>query len=191
VAAVATVAFLAAASGCVTPSSSQQAPTPEVPAWMVGDSNAGAASNVLSPRPYNGAVGASGYTTRSKSTILDNTLVLFDRYGVPETLLVMGGVVDSVQAPSAEIIAGMEELKAVMLALGLRLIWVLEPEYTYAANMAPLVAWQLGQPESVDCRAYQGPSLDGVHPSDYRAFGQCIDRALADLGVDFTPPPSG
>jgi hypothetical protein len=178
---------VAVAAGCTTaPTSSSPLPPPTVSVWFAGDSNAGHTSDLMVPRPWHSAVGGSGFTTSALSLVLDNTEAQIAQYGAPETLLVMAGVVDTPHRPTADIIAGMEEFKAAMLAHGVRLIWVAEPAWKFADRVEPLSQWALSQPESIDCRSAAGAAdYDGVHPKSFANLARCMDLAVAALGVEF------
>jgi hypothetical protein len=156
---------------------------------MAGDSLSWGTAQEMRPRPYSVATGGAGFTQYAFGSILHNVETAIAQYGRPETLLVMGGVSDTPRATTEESLAGMEEFKAAMAALGLRLIWVAEPGFSYEAQLEPLSEWMLDQPESIDCREHKGWSIDGVHPESYVGMAACVDAALVDLGVEFTLPP--
>ncbi len=177
------------AVGCSTPGPALlPAPPPEISVWIAGDSLASVLGASMSPRPHAVVSGGAGFTSYAPGNILANTEEHIALYGQPETLLVHGGVSDSPRATTSEIIAGMEAYKAAMLALGIRLIWIAQPGYTYFDQVAPLSVWALSQPESIDCRDQSGWSIDGVHPVDSTLIARCVDAALVDLGVEFKLP---
>lgn len=154
--------------------------------WMAGDSNAGATANTMSPRPYSAAAGGAGFTPYSSKSIQGETQARIDANAPPETLLVIGGVIDAVHTTSAEIIAAMTDFETDMTAQGIRVVWVAEPAWSLAAEVAPLSAWILTRPDHIDCRAYAGTtSLDGVHPVDFKPFAACVNAEAAALGVTF------
>ncbi len=168
------------------------APPPEISVWITGDSLASGTGYEMRPRPHSVLSGGAAFTEYAPGLILDNTEEHIALYGQPETLLVLGGVADTPRAETSEIIAGMEEFKAAMLARGIRLIWIAEPSYgALAPKVAPLSAWAFGQPESIDCLSQAGPAmLDGVHLVSYTLFAQCVDAELVKLGVEFNLPVS-
>jgi hypothetical protein len=99
--------------------------------------------------------------------------------------MVIGGVIDAVRATSAEIIAAMADFEADMTSQGIRVVWVAEPAWTLAAEVAPLSAWILTRPDHIDCRASAGSSFDGVHPVDFKPFAACVNTEATALGVTF------
>ncbi len=155
---------------------------------MVGDSLASGTAAAMRPRPHQVVSGGGAFTEYAPSLILDVTLAHIDQHGPPETMLVIGGVADVQRAAAAEVIAGMELFKAEMESRSIRLIWIAEPGFTFADKLEPVSEWVLTQPESIDCRAYKGWSIDGVHPVDYTPFARCVDAQVAALGVEFTLP---
>jgi hypothetical protein len=188
--AVALVAvFAVLAASCTTSSRPPQAPPPpdDTPVWMLGDSLAWATASRMRPLPYVGAVGASGFTSGSRSLILDNVLPLLYQYPNPTHVLVMGGVNDiKVGITTQDIVDGMQALEAEMTAQGITTVWVAEPAWTLADRLNPVADWINTQPLSIDCRAYAGTSSDGIHPVDYVPMATCIDAALADMGIIWT-----
>jgi hypothetical protein len=161
------------------------APDPGMSVWMTGDSNAGATAATMSPRPYSVAAGGAGFTSYSSKSIQGETQDRIDANAAPETLLVIGGVIDAVRATSAEIIAAMSDFESDMTAQGVRVVWVAEPAWTLAAEVAPLSAWILTRPDHIDCRASAGGTYDGVHPVDFKPFAACVNLEAAALGVTF------
>jgi hypothetical protein len=170
---------------CASPVSAPPPPGPDMSVWMAGDSNAGATASTMNPAPYNAAAGGSGFTLYSARLIQETIQERIDTYGPPETLLVIGGVIDSVRATSAEIIAAMADFETDMTAQGIRVVWIAEPAWTLAAEVAPLSAWILTRPDHIDCRAYAISSYDGVHPIDFKPFAACVNTEAAALGVTF------
>jgi hypothetical protein len=160
-------------------------PPPSAAVWIVGDSLASGTAYAMNPRPHQVVSGGAAFTEYAPSLILDNTQAHIGEHGPPETMLVIGGVGDVQMASPAQIIAGMEQFKAEMLAHGIRLIWIAEPGFTFVNELVPLADWVFAQPESIDCRFHKGWSIDGVHPVDYTSFAACVNNALNAMGVAF------
>ena len=190
VGALALVAVFAVLAGsCSTSPRPALAPPPpdDTPVWMLGDSMAWATAARLRPLPYVAAVGASGFTTGSRTLILENVLPLLDQYPNPTHVLVMGGANDiKVGITTQDIVDGMLALEAEMTARGITTVWIAEPAWALAERLDPVADWINSQPLSIDCRAYAGSSVDGIHPADYVPMARCIDAALVDLGIIWT-----
>jgi hypothetical protein len=180
--------LLAVAAGCSSSPTRLPVPPPDISVWMVGDSLSWGTAQEMNPRPYPVVSGGAGFTEYAFALVLDNVTQAIAQHGQPETMLVMAGVADTPKATTEESLAGMEEFDAAMTALGIRLIWVAEPGFSYATQLEPLSDWVLGHPESIDCRQFKGWTVDGVHPEDYNAMADCVNGALVDLGVQFTVP---
>ncbi|MFM7067838.1 MAG: hypothetical protein ACKOYM_00100 [Actinomycetes bacterium] len=182
---IATTLIVAGLSGC-TPTANAPMVTPDAALWTVGDSLAtGTGFAMYDPRPFVWGVGASGFTTRSITTILGNTLAKISATGfTPKTVVVTGGVNDfAVNASVAEIEAGMVEFEAAMNARGAEVVFVKEPAWSREAQFAPIYSWIETRRHWIDCLAVKGPHMygDGDHPLSYLDFGACVSKTLATL----------
>ncbi len=153
--------------------------------WLVGDSLGAGTAELMAPNPYMKVGPGAGFTEYAPSLALGLALEAIAQHGAPETMLVMAGVGDTPRAATPEILAGMEDFSDQMEALGVRLVWIAEPGYTYKQKLEALSQWMFTQPESVDCRIHAGSSFDGVHPLDYSGLAQCVSQEVANLGIDF------
>lgn len=183
--AVALAASLAAAGCTGTPQGYVSLAPPEMSVWIVGDSLGSGTAVAMDPKPYMAVGPGAGFTQSAPSLALQVAEDAIAEHGPPETMLVMAGVGDTPGAESPPILAGMEQFKTEMEALGIRLVWIAEPGYTLADELEPLSQWMFTQPESVDCRIHAGSSFDGVHPLDYSSMAECVSQEVDDLGVQF------
>lgn len=175
---------------CTVTPGGPPAPGSERSVWMAGDSNGGAIASTMRPGPFHISVGASGFTTRTRTRILDNTQAQIDLHGAPETMLATGGVLDAmVGATTEEIINEMETFESSMTTQGMRVIFVVEPAFTLKDVYEPIADWIRAHPDHVDCSAYNGYTLDGIHPIDFKPIAACVNNQLSALGVVFYDRP--
>jgi hypothetical protein len=162
-------------------------PPPTVDVWMAGDSLAAGTANFMIPRPYNAAKGAAGFTSFSRTKILDNTQEMIDLYGPPSVVIAMGGVTDTNRGLTTSTITdGMVEFQEAMDAQGIEVVWLAEPAWQRAAELTPVSDWLLQTYDAIDCRAHTGPvGQDGIHPVSYRTFSSCVNSELTTRGVEF------
>lgn len=177
------------ASSCAPPAPSSPPTPPTAALWFVGDSLAtGTGYGMPFPRPFVDGMGAAGFTSGARTTILGNTQSVIDQYGAPRTILAMGGVNDlAINATTAQITAAMGAFEAAMAAQGATVVWVMEPAWSRASQFPPINDWIRTRSHWIDCLAYQGDHLlwDGDHPADYGPFAQCVaDRLLQMGGLD-------
>lgn len=172
------------AVSCVSPDYGAVPPPPSTTVWLAGDSIGWATASHMQPLPYPTAVGGAGFTELSNSLILNHALLKLDLFDDPEYMIVIGGTNDAYFAqPTSNIIAGMQAFEDAMDSRGITTVWLAEPAWSRASEMAPLADWVATRPLFVDCRAVAGSSTDGVHPDNVGPFGQCVSSELDDLGI--------
>jgi hypothetical protein len=166
------------------------APGPERSAWMAGDSNGGAIASTMVPGPFHISVGASGFTTRTRTRILDNTQAQIDKHGPPETMLVTGGVLDLMVGASAqEVIDEMTTFENAMVAQGMTVVFVVEPTFTLEAVYEPVADWINAHHYHVDCSYHDGYTQDGIHPVYFKPIAACVNAQLDALGIELYDRP--
>jgi hypothetical protein len=135
------------------------------------------------PHPYRTAQGGTGFTTARLEVVSDQISSEIAEHGAPETIVIMAGVIDvSKGATTAAIIAEMASVEADLVSQDINVVWLAEPGWTYAAQLAPIVDWVKTRPNWIDCRASAGASQDGIHPNSYTAMAACVNVELAGLG---------
>lgn len=162
---------------------------PPATTWVAGDSisTVTAWPGKLTPPLKTTAVPRTGFIRRiGGRTIRDNLRAAIDVDGVPDQVVIMGGVNDvrvSDPPSSAEIISAMADLEASLTARGIEVRWATEPAWTYADQLVPLKLWIRSQPNHIDCAGVIDSwwyTADGVHPTTagYQLLADCIRARL-------------
>lgn len=181
---------LCAGTACAPASKGGGAPVPEsMDVWAVGDSiSVGYATHYPGHIGSEAVSGSSfvyhGDATKRIGTIGENTTTLIGWFGLPSTIVMMGGTNDARYHISLDTVqAAIVDLTA-SLSVGTRVVHVTEPGWTYAPYLASLNSWlKQTYPDTIDCAPMLAdPSLtsDGVHPSEpgYGILARCIYDGL-------------
>ena len=186
------VVLVALLAGCTSPSGGggtggggYQGPPPETPVWMIGDSLAWRTAVDMNPQPnWAAAAGGAGFTTNPElpgGNISDLAMAAgVDAYR-PDLAPALGGVNElAVGGDAIDVIVAMQDFESTLASFGVRVRWILEPTWGYAAAEQPIYDHLLSNTsDPIDCRHAAGPSLDGLHPLRWEPFAACIDAALA------------
>lgn len=139
--------------------------------WTAGDSIARGVSWRLDPvLPTVGLVGGAFISTaRSPVTIGEALAAAVRQHGLPERVVLIGGVNDRDIAPRL-VLAEMDTIDTMLRGAGVDVVWVTEPAWGTLTNVVrPLNAWVRDRPGSLDCAPVVADSsytVDGVHPND-------------------------
>ena len=184
---VVAVAALVMVAGCAPAPSTGTSSPPTSPVWIVGDSLSQNVAADITPAPYVGGVGGAGFVNHyyvNEGTILQNTQNLIAQYGVPQRILVVGGVSDH-GVPVTQTVAAMAATGSALSATGARVTWITQPKWSdYATELAALNTWIRTQSDVIDCAAtVESPfydSGDHIHPTPagYALYGACITAHL-------------
>lgn len=198
--AVAVVVAILAVGGCalvqptipVAGGSSGGAPQAQAHGtWVAGDSISRASQwpSHVTPAPLPSvAESRTGFLRAIDGrTIGSNLTTAIARNGVPDRVVIMGGVNDVriANPPSiAAITAAMAALEAEVTAQGVTVIWATEPAWTYAGPVGQINQWMRTRPHVIDCAGSVNGSpfntYDGVHPTAAAndVLGRCISARL-------------
>lgn len=158
--------------------------------WAGGDSLSLSASwPSESIRPvYSLAMYGTGFasTYNPPSTITSNVMETITTYGVPQTLVLMGGVNDVSAGIDSSVITGaMQGLDDFLTSFGVHVVWVTEPAWSYRAGMDSINDWVRTRPNVADCAGsiQDSPAftVDGTHPTQagYHQLAGCILQSPA------------
>lgn len=186
--ALAVVVATLSASGCVPDTGGVPAPTPRsMDLWAVGDSiSVGYAARYPGRIGSEGVVGASFVYSNggNPGTIGQNTATLIGWFGVPGTIVLMGGVNDALFDVELDAVKAEIAQLSDSLSVGSRVVHVTEPAWTYRPYMTALNAWLLATyPDTIDCATQLDDPLltvDGMHPTSagYRVLAECVRDGL-------------
>ena len=164
-------------------------PASVFPTWIAGDSiSRGAALAMDTSVNIVGMAGAAFVSTARSATTISQDIgaAILGSGSMPERVVIVGGVNDRDEVP-AVVTDSMTTLEADLESVGVDVVWVTEPAKQFASDVAPLNAWILTRPGSLDCAPVVASSIfesDGLHPNEagYAAFAACIDAGLIGGG---------